>query len=55
VLEIEVETNVSGRRAPRSDLNLVVIKANEEESAAHEALLDKMTASGECVWRESND
>ena len=28
---------------------------HEEESAAHEALLDKMKASGECVWRDSND
>ncbi len=55
VLEIAKATNESGGRAPRSDLNLVVIKANEEESAAHEALLDKMKASGECVWRESND
>jgi len=55
VLGIAKATNESGGRAPRSDLNLVVIKANEEESAAHEALLDKMKASGECVWRESND
>ena len=55
VLEITKATDESGRRAPRSDLNLVVIKANEEESAAHEALLDKMKASGECVWRDSND
>ncbi len=37
---------------PKSELNLVVIRANEEENAAHEALLDKMAASGECVWRD---
>ena len=55
VQEITKATRESGGQAPRSDLNLVVIKANEEESAAHEALLDKMEASGECVWRESND
>jgi DNA polymerase-3 subunit epsilon len=55
VQEITKATRESGGQAPRSDLNLVVIKANEEESAAHEALLDKMNASGECVWRESND
>jgi len=55
VLEIAKAKNESSHRAPRSDLNLVVIKANEEESAAHEAFLDKMNASGECVWRESND
>ncbi len=37
-------------QTPRSELNLVVIRANEEENAAHEALLKKMRASGECVW-----
>ena len=55
VLEIAKASNESGRRAPRPELNLVVIKANEEEYAAHEALLDKMEASGECVWRKLND
>lgn len=37
--------------ASKAELDLVVIPANEEEIAAHEALLDKMTAAGECVWR----
>ena len=37
---------------PKAELDLVVIPANEEEIAAHEALLDKMTAAGECVWRD---
>lgn len=37
---------------PKSELNLVVVRANKEENAAHEALLDKMTAAGECVWRD---
>ncbi|MCH6549486.1 MAG: DNA polymerase III subunit epsilon [Proteobacteria bacterium] len=55
VLGIAKATDASGGRAPRPDLRLVVIKANEEECAAHEALLDKMQASGECVWRELND
>ena len=55
VLGIAKVTDASGGRAPRPDLRLVVIKANEEESAAHEALLDRMKASGECVWRDSND
>ncbi len=36
----------------KSELNLVVIRADEAENAAHEALLDKMTAAGECVWRD---
>ncbi len=39
-------------QTPRSELNLVVIRANEEENAAHKALLEKMRASGECVWRD---
>lgn len=55
VLGIAKATDASGGRAPTPDLRLVVIKANEEECAAHEALLDKMQASGECVWRELND
>ncbi|MFQ6005272.1 MAG: DNA polymerase III subunit epsilon [Woeseia sp.] len=42
----------SGGQPPASDLELVVVRANEEESAAHEALLDKMQSSGHCVWRE---
>lgn len=33
-----------------SDLNLVVVRANEEECAAHAILLEKMKASGLCVW-----
>ena len=52
VLEIARATDESGRRAPRADLKLVVIEANAEEYAAHEALLDKIQASGECVWRK---
>ena len=41
-------------RPRRSDLNLVVITASEEEAAAHEALLDKMQESGPCLFRGSN-
>ena len=32
------------------DLKLVVIKATEEEAAAHKALLEKIHESGTCVW-----
>ena len=42
VVDIGESTSESDSLTPRSDLNLVVIKANEEECAAHEALLDKM-------------
>ena len=48
----ETGTTKLDSQAPRSELNLVVIRANEEENAAHEALLDKMRASGECIWHD---
>ena len=32
------------------DLNLVIIHATDDEAAAHEALLERVRASGECVW-----
>ena len=54
VVEIVKEASKSDHRTLRPNLSLVVIKANEEECASHEALLDKMEASGECAWRESN-
>ena len=54
VAEIVKESSESYKRTPKSNLDLVVIKANEEECAAHEELLDKMEASGECIWRNSN-
>ena len=54
VAEIVKESSESYKRIPKSNLDLVVIKANEEECAAHEELLDKMEASGECIWRNSN-
>jgi DNA polymerase-3 subunit epsilon len=38
-------------RPRRRDLNLVVIKASDEEAAAHEALLDKMQTTGPCLFR----
>ena len=33
-----------------ADLELVVVRADESELAAHEAILDKLRANGECVW-----
>jgi DNA polymerase-3 subunit epsilon len=35
------------------DLNLVVIRASDEEAAAHEAILEKMGAEGPVVWSDS--
>jgi DNA polymerase-3 subunit epsilon len=33
-----------------SELDLVVVQASADEIAAHEALLEKLRASGDCVW-----
>ena len=41
-------------RPRRSDLNLVVLKATEEEVKAHEALLDKIQESGSCLFRDAD-
>ncbi len=51
VVKTETATTKSGSEEPDSKLNLVVIRANDEENAAHEALLEKMRALGECIWR----
>jgi len=40
-------------RASRKDLDLVLVRASEAELAAHEALLEKMRAAGNCVWDRS--
>jgi len=40
-------------RPRRNDLNLVVLKATDEELAAHDALMDKMQESGPCLFRNS--
>jgi DNA polymerase-3 subunit epsilon len=37
-------------RGSRPDLDLVVVRASEAECAAHEAILEKLRAEGECVW-----
>jgi DNA polymerase-3 subunit epsilon len=42
-------------RHRRSDLKLVVIAPHASELAAHEAMLDRMQANGNCRWRESSD
>jgi len=38
-------------RLRRKDVKFVVIPANDEERAAHEAMLDRMQAAGACLWR----
>ena len=35
---------------PLPRLILIVIKASEEEAAAHDAMLEKIRKSGACVW-----
>jgi len=32
----------------------VVVTASDDELAAHEALLDRIEASGSCVWRSGD-
>lgn len=40
-------------RPRRNDLNLIVIRASDDEIAAHDALLDKMQEAGPCLFRET--
>lgn len=32
------------------NLDLIVVRATDEEAAAHEAMLEKLRAKGDCVW-----
>ena len=62
VLDAEVESAAAmsagaGSQAasrPAAELNLVVIRASEEESARHEGMLEKLRQSGACVWDRVN-
>ena len=42
----------TAQRSRRAGLELKIVAANAEESAAHDALLDKMRESGACRWRD---
>ena len=52
--DIEFSSEEVVVRPRRNDLNLVVVKADDEEIAAHEALMDKMQEAGPCVFREAD-
>ncbi len=52
VVRSETAPTTIGSEAPGSELNLVVIRANEEELAVHEALLEKIRTSRESVRRD---
>ena len=55
--EVAAVTDDGGESIPHArptGLNLVVLPASAEELAAHEALLDKVQESGQCVWRDNN-
>ena len=59
-LDAEVETAVrlgqsSAEVSQAGDLNLVVVKASDEEAAAHEAMLEKLRAAGACVWDHAEE
>ncbi|MEX2122710.1 MAG: DNA polymerase III subunit epsilon [Woeseia sp.] len=47
-----VLTNGTGVPVRRDDLNLVVVRASVEEEALHQAFLDRIQATGGCLWRE---
>ena len=32
---------------------LTVIRASDDEAAAHEAMLEKLRATGDCVWDQT--
>ena len=40
-------------RHRRSDLDLIVVPATDDELAAHEAMLDKMMQNGTCLFRDT--
>ncbi|MCH8868025.1 MAG: DNA polymerase III subunit epsilon [Proteobacteria bacterium] len=59
-LDAEVETAVrlgqsSADVSQAGELNLVVIKASDEEAAAHEAMLEKLREAGACVWDRAEE
>ena len=45
-----IEANGSNIAGRSSDLKLVVVRANKDEAAAHEAMLEKLREAGDCVW-----
>ena len=59
-LSLDAEVTAAGgqtgeRNAQRGhhageNLNLVVIKAGQEDAAAHEAMLERLRAAGGCIW-----
>jgi len=53
VASVTHSADESVKRGRRSGLELRIVTANEEESAAHDALLNKMRESGACRWRDS--
>ena len=53
VADIAHNADETAKRNRRSGLDLKIVTANAEESAAHDALLDKIRASGACLWRDT--
>jgi len=43
----------SAKRGRHSGLDLKIVTANADETAAHDAMLDKMRESGDCLWHDS--
>jgi len=43
----------TAKRSRQSDLELKIVAASEEETAAHDAMLDKMRQAGACLWQDT--
>ncbi|MEM1176538.1 MAG: DNA polymerase III subunit epsilon [Pseudomonadota bacterium] len=48
--EGEVETSIEASAPTRSDFDLVVHRASDDEAAAHDAMMEKLRAAGDVIW-----
>ncbi len=55
VADVSRVNNDAETAARRPGLNLTVVTANAAETAAHEAMLDKMRKAGTCLWEEASE
>ncbi len=54
VSDVVRNVDETAQRTRRSGPALKVVTANEQETAAHDALLDKIQKSGDCLWRKAH-
>ena len=53
VADVSRIVDATAKQSRHSGLELKIVRANEEEAAAHDALLDKMRDGGACLWRKA--